>query len=59
MSFELNENRDEEYYEVGDFVQNQQESDEDKDEDAEDAVNSPVKLKRRGRSLGSKNKKRI
>ena len=59
MSFELNENRDEEYYEVGDFVQNQQESDEDKDEDAEDAVNSPVKLKRRGRPLGSKNKKRI
>jgi len=40
-------------------VVNQQESDEDKDEDAEDVVNSPVKLKRRGRPLGSKNKKRI
>jgi hypothetical protein len=40
-------------------VVDQQESDEDKDEDAEDAVNSPVKPKRRGRPLGSKNKKRI
>ena len=32
------------------------EDDEDKDEDA---VNSPVKLKRRGRPLGSRKKKRI
>ena len=37
-------------------VVDQQESDEDKDEDA---VNSPVKLKSRGRPLGSKKKKRI
>ena len=37
-------------------VVDQQESDEDKDKDA---VNSPARLKRRGRPLGSKKKKRI